>query len=341
MRVEQSARNEEEEVWRDEQERLKIVRTVLEAKGHFSGVNRKVQFQPKLGDNGAVSWLLIVKWGVLPRYCICFHQLMFRLPNFDSGGELTPLGKKQALYLGSDFRTRMYPGDGLLRLHSTFRHDLKIYSRCEHAHVCVCMGDLMLNSSDEGRVQVTSAAFIKAFLNLEGELTPILVSLVRKGRFASEMLDAGDVCCVFYEVWQLSCNFLSSGQLYREELGRVRSIVKEVILSDHVLTKEQIDAAVPDGDVNMKRALESLGNPLSQMEKLRHNMSEHVASLRIIASAEALGRGGDSSTAANVQFCRYEFNVCCASTVVHDHIVVVGSLGETKQGDAPASPSQN
>jgi inositol hexakisphosphate/diphosphoinositol-pentakisphosphate kinase len=76
-------------------------------------------------------------------------------------------------YMGSEFRKRIYPGDGLLRLHSTFRHDLKIYS------------------SDEGRVQVTAAAFIKAFLNLEGELTPILVSLVRKGQFASEMLDAG------------------------------------------------------------------------------------------------------------------------------------------------------
>jgi hypothetical protein len=75
--------------------------------------------------------------------------------------------------MGSEFRKRIYPGDGLLRLHSTFRHDLKIYS------------------SDEGRVQVTAAAFIKAFLNLEGELTPILVSLVRKGQFASEMLDAG------------------------------------------------------------------------------------------------------------------------------------------------------
>lgn len=165
-----SAKMQEEEVWLEEQERLKIVRSVLEAKGHFSGVNRKVQFQPKFGDKDAVSWLLIVKWG----------------------GELTALGKKQALYMGSDFRKRMcvvifslfafmihvtcfvrYPGDGLLRLHSTFRHDLKIYS------------------SDEGRVQVTAAAFIKAFLNLEGELTPILVSLVRKGRFASEMLDAG------------------------------------------------------------------------------------------------------------------------------------------------------
>lgn len=106
-----SAQTQEEELWREEQERLKIVRSVLEAKGHFSGVNRKVQFQPKFGSDDTVSWLLIVKWG----------------------GELTALGKKQALYMGSDFRKRMYetpvpslylcntlpryPGDGLLRLH--------------------------------------------------------------------------------------------------------------------------------------------------------------------------------------------------------------------------------
>jgi hypothetical protein len=49
-------------------------------------------------------------------------------------------------------------GGGLLRLHSTYRHDLKIYS------------------SDEGRVQASAAAFAKGLLDLEGSsLTPILV----------------------------------------------------------------------------------------------------------------------------------------------------------------------
>jgi inositol hexakisphosphate/diphosphoinositol-pentakisphosphate kinase len=81
-----SAAIKDDEEWRDEHERLKIVRTVLEAKGHFSGVNRKVQFQPKFGEKDVVSWLLIVKWG----------------------GELTALGKKQAIYMGSDFRKSMY-----------------------------------------------------------------------------------------------------------------------------------------------------------------------------------------------------------------------------------------
>ncbi|URD95821.1 hypothetical protein MUK42_29748 [Musa troglodytarum] len=51
---------------------------------------------------------------------------------------------------------------------STYRHDLKIYS------------------SDEGRVQMSAAAFAKGLLDLEGQLTPILVSLVSKD---SSMLD--------------------------------------------------------------------------------------------------------------------------------------------------------
>ena len=68
------------------------------------------------------------------------------------GGELTSVGQRQAEELGRAFRC-MYPGgegeyaslpgSGFLRLHSTYRHDLKVYA------------------SDEGRVQMTAAAFTK------------------------------------------------------------------------------------------------------------------------------------------------------------------------------------
>lgn len=68
------------------------------------------------------------------------------------GGELTAVGQRQAEELGRAFRC-MYPGgegeyaslpgSGFLRLHSTYRHDLKVYA------------------SDEGRVQMTAAAFTK------------------------------------------------------------------------------------------------------------------------------------------------------------------------------------
>uniref|UniRef100_A0A2C9M5P0 diphosphoinositol-pentakisphosphate 1-kinase n=1 Tax=Biomphalaria glabrata TaxID=6526 RepID=A0A2C9M5P0_BIOGL len=73
------------------------------------------------------------------------------------GGELTPAGRVQAENLGKAFRT-LYPGGqgqfeapglGFLRLHSTFRHDLKIYA------------------SDEGRVQMTASAFTKVTIFVE------------------------------------------------------------------------------------------------------------------------------------------------------------------------------
>ena len=81
--------------------------------------------------------------------------------------------REQAATLGTYFRNALYPSDlgGVLRLHSTYRHDLKIYS------------------SDEGRVQMTAAAFAKGFLDLEGNLTPILASLVSKHKSITAMLD--------------------------------------------------------------------------------------------------------------------------------------------------------
>ena len=80
------------------------------------------------------------------------------------GGELTKNGKESAEDLGRWARETLYMGEsaGLLRLHASYRHDLKIYS------------------SDEGRVQMTAAAFAKGFLDFEGELPPILVGLVRR-----------------------------------------------------------------------------------------------------------------------------------------------------------------
>ena len=94
-------------------------------------------------------------------------------PRHRWGGELTPLGAMQATTLGAKARYALYPAeeDGVLRLHASYRHDLKIYS------------------SDEGRVQMTAAAFAKGFLALEGELTPILASLVSKHKSITKMLD--------------------------------------------------------------------------------------------------------------------------------------------------------
>lgn len=140
-------------------EKLRQVKAVLEEGGHFSGIYRKVQLKP-------LKWVKISKTngeGEEERPVEALMVLKY-------GGVLTHAGRKQAEELGRYFRNNMYPGEGtgLLRLHSTYRHDLKIYS------------------SDEGRVQMSAAAFAKGLLDLEGQLTPILVSLVSKD---SSMLD--------------------------------------------------------------------------------------------------------------------------------------------------------
>jgi len=129
----------------DSFEKLLQMKRVLE-RWKFAGINRKVQFKPRRhytppsSTDGKSEILMILKWG----------------------GDLTQTGKVQGEELGKTFRNKLYPVEegGVLRLHSTFRHDLKIFT------------------SDEGRVQMTAAAFAKGFLELEGDLTPILVSLV-------------------------------------------------------------------------------------------------------------------------------------------------------------------
>ncbi|KAL7100824.1 hypothetical protein ACP275_08G019500 [Erythranthe tilingii] len=140
-------------------EKLRQVKAVLEEGGHFSGIYRKVQLKP-------LKWVKVAKNNGEGEDEKPVEALMI----LKYGGVLTHAGRNQAEELGRYFRNNMYPGEGtgLLRLHSTYRHDLKIYS------------------SDEGRVQMSAAAFAKGLLDLEGQLTPILVSLVSKD---SSMLD--------------------------------------------------------------------------------------------------------------------------------------------------------
>lgn len=64
-----------------------------------------------------------------------------------------------------------YESECLLRLHSTYRHDLKCYT------------------SDEGRCQVTAAAFLKGLLFLDGALAPVLAIMVNKDEQVQQMLN--------------------------------------------------------------------------------------------------------------------------------------------------------
>ncbi|XP_057270784.1 inositol hexakisphosphate and diphosphoinositol-pentakisphosphate kinase 2 isoform X8 [Pezoporus wallicus] len=203
--------------------KLEQLKTVLEMYGHFSGINRKVQLTylphgcPKTSseeeDNrrNEPSLLLVLKWG----------------------GELTPAGRVQAEELGRAFRC-MYPGGqgdyagfpgcGLLRLHSTYRHDLKIYA------------------SDEGRVQMTAAAFAKGLLALEGELTPILVQMVKSANM-NGLLDSDS-------------DSLSSCQ------HRVKARLHEILQRDREFTADDYDKLTPSGSVSLIKSMQLIKNPV-------------------------------------------------------------------------------
>ncbi|XP_018350601.1 PREDICTED: inositol hexakisphosphate and diphosphoinositol-pentakisphosphate kinase isoform X6 [Trachymyrmex septentrionalis] len=219
----------------EKQGKLEQLKSVLEMYGHFSGINRKVQlkYQPRgrprgsssddgsdLNRLGEPSLVLILKWG----------------------GELTPAGRIQAEELGRIFRC-MYPGGqeeesemlpnhgeyagaqglGLLRLHSTFRHDLKIYA------------------SDEGRVQMTAAAFAKGLLALEGELTPILVQMVKSAN-TNGLLD----------------NDCDSSKYQ----NMVKTRLHELLQQDRDFTREDREQINPGNALSINAALDFVKNPV-------------------------------------------------------------------------------
>ncbi|XP_039769202.1 inositol hexakisphosphate and diphosphoinositol-pentakisphosphate kinase 2 isoform X4 [Ornithorhynchus anatinus] len=209
--------------------KLEQLKTVLEMYGHFSGINRKVQLTylphgcPKTSSEEEdtrreePSLLLVLKWG----------------------GELTPAGRVQAEELGRAFRC-MYPGGqgdyagfpgcGLLRLHSTYRHDLKIYA------------------SDEGRVQMTAAAFAKGLLALEGELTPILVQMVKSANM-NGLLDSDS-------------DSLSSCQ------HRVKARLHEILQRDREFTTEDYEKLTPSGSISLIKSMHLIKNPVKTCDKV-------------------------------------------------------------------------
>ncbi|EJD76368.1 histidine acid phosphatase domain containing 1 [Loa loa] len=215
------------------------VRTVLEMYGHFSGINRKVQLkylkprEVRSSDDEEMhqqsALMLILKWG----------------------GELTTAGNLQAEALGKLFRT-LYPGIrrtdgkscpedtqglGFLRLHSTYRHDLKIYA------------------SDEGRVQMTAAAFAKGLLALEGELTPILMQMVKSAN-TDGLLD-DDVNARDFQQ-ELKCYLHSALQVNRD------------------WTTEDHENLNPSGIRSLTNAMEFIKNPRKMCEEIASYVQQMV-----------------------------------------------------------------
>uniref|UniRef100_A0A8C7S6F5 Inositol hexakisphosphate and diphosphoinositol-pentakisphosphate kinase n=1 Tax=Oncorhynchus mykiss TaxID=8022 RepID=A0A8C7S6F5_ONCMY len=206
--------------------KLEQLKTVLEMYGHFSGINRKVQLtylpngQPKASseeegreeESQGPSLLLVLKWG----------------------GELTPAGRVQAEELGRAFRC-MYPGGqgdyagfpgcGLLRLHSTYRHDLKIYA------------------SDEGRVQMTAAAFAKV---------------------------RAYVCRCFSILRVNICGYLLTvdSESLTDCQQRVKVRLHEIMQKDQDFTEADYQKLAPTGSPSLVTSMKTIGNPVRTCDQV-------------------------------------------------------------------------
>ncbi|XP_063053662.1 inositol hexakisphosphate and diphosphoinositol-pentakisphosphate kinase 1 isoform X7 [Engraulis encrasicolus] len=219
----------------EKKSKLEQLKTVLEMEssdnpyGHFSGINRKVQLtylpngqlkassEEEDTQKDGPSLLLVLKWG----------------------GELTPAGRVQAEELGRAFRC-MYPGGqgdyagfpgcGLLRLHSTYRHDLKIYA------------------SDEGRVQMTAAAFAKGLLALEGELTPILVQMVKSANM-NGLLD-------------------SDSDSLTDCQQRVKAHLHEIMQRERDFTEEDYQKLAPTNSDSLINSMKIINNPVQTCDQV-------------------------------------------------------------------------
>ncbi|XP_070205437.1 inositol hexakisphosphate and diphosphoinositol-pentakisphosphate kinase 2-like isoform X3 [Littorina saxatilis] len=263
----------------DKKAKLQQMKLVLEMYGHFSGINRKVQlkYQPKGRPKRSSS-----EEASAPVLCNCNKEVGSPMGSTHSlgpetpceaeaqagseplddaprdpslllilkwGGELTPAGRIQAENLGKAFRT-LYPGGqgqfeapglGFLRLHSTFRHDLKIYA------------------SDEGRVQMTAAAFTKGLLALEGELTPILVQMVKSAN-TNGLLDG-------------------EGKTSKSQIV-VKEKLKSVFNQDHDFTDEDYHKLNATNTLALTNAMDFVKNPQEMCSRIHVMIREITAKIR-------------------------------------------------------------
>ena len=218
--------------------KMQHMRDVLE-RWKIGGLNRKLQIKPR-------QWEEIVNEETGDTVIQCTEVLLI----LKWGGNLTKLGEKQATYLGRSLRHELYPdapGGGILRLHSTFRHDLKI------------------KTSDEGRVMKTAAAFAKGLLELEGEIPPILVSLVHKENDSVHMLDP------------------SGNKEVKKELDKCKENVSKNLQMDfdfdQTTEKQHEDVVGPSSLKSLHTALEKLQNPRKTLYEIHKTIGELIGQL--------------------------------------------------------------
>ena len=266
--------------------RIFQIKMVLERKIHFDGLTRKIQMKPLSHEEiieettgkkviKITKALLILKWG----------------------GSLTHAGIEQAYKLGRTFLCTLYPSnqekeDGLIRLHLTYRHDLKCYS------------------ADEGRCLKTSASFLKGLLKLDGPIIPIISSMVRQDEEINKLLDDsesihefkgkikeklseclnydGNLKDKFYSLFKKESVFPEEDYISDENENEIKSSTSSDDYSDEInglgFKENKIKKNLNKKENPLDALMERIGNPLKRLKQILSLMKKVIKNIQSFLS---------------------------------------------------------
>lgn len=247
------------------------IKMVLEKNLNFEGMTRKIQMKPLKSD------FKLIENGKKKKYFVSEALMILKW-----GGNITHSGIEQARLLGNTFRVQMYPsnlgdGSGLLRLHSTYRHDLKCYS------------------SDEGRCLKTAAAFLQGLLSLEGPMIPIISSMVRKDEPVSQSLDISceQIPEVKNKIKQEISDCLNKNGELKEKFDSMfeKSTIYQNVESNSNSSKNVINSIESSSHISsypLYDLMINIGNPYIRMKKIIELMDIIIEHLKSYLSPEEI-----------------------------------------------------
>uniref|UniRef100_A0A3B3BCD9 Inositol hexakisphosphate and diphosphoinositol-pentakisphosphate kinase n=1 Tax=Oryzias melastigma TaxID=30732 RepID=A0A3B3BCD9_ORYME len=199
----------------EKKSKLEQLKTVLEMYGHFSGINRKVQ----------LTYIRKGKPKTSSEEEDCKKDGPSLLLVLKWGGELTPAGRVQAEELGRAFRC-MYPGG-----QGTIRVVFVTIVWCFHGNF---RGIVVLS--------------VQGLLALEGELTPILVQMVKSANM-NGLLD-------------------SDSDSLTDCQQKVKARLHEIMQKDQEFVQEDYHKLAPTGSPSLVNSMDIIENPVKTCDKV-------------------------------------------------------------------------
>nr|CAB3493647.1 unnamed protein product [Digitaria exilis] len=254
-------------------EKLRQVKAVLEEGGHFSGIYRKVQLKP-------LKWMKVTKRNGDGQEERPIEALMI----LKYGGVLTHAGRKQ-----------VETQNACLKLSNISRGIGKVFQKQHISRLFIFSLPLYHTVK-----RMSAAAFAKGLLDLEGQLTPILVSLVSKD---SSMLDGLEDAST--------------------EMNEAKARLHEIIISN-AKAKDTVESAEFPWMVDGAGLPVNASQLLPKMAKLTKEVTAQV---------KLLAEGEDEKLALTSSFSKYDQAKALGKTTIDVARIAAGRFDITQIPD--------